>query len=158
MLNIPQEIHLVLDLTSDDLQKYLSSVVNDFNPAASTVLGIRGYADKLTQRGRTIAAVSDSPDAGGIVGILAGYFNSPEQGFSYVSAFHVRRPFRRMHIGRMLMDKAMDISRANGFGALRLKVDKTNLAGIVFYDRYGFVKIGEDAKQFEMEYTLSRLQ
>ncbi len=150
----PQGIRLILDLNSDGLQEYLSSVVDDFNPAASTDLGIRGYADKLTRLGRTIAAVSDSPDTRRIAGILAGYFNSPEQGFSYVSAFHVRRPFRRMHIGRMLMDKAMEISRAAGFRSLRLKVDKSNDAGISFYEWYGFTKIGENAKQFEMDFNL----
>ena len=150
----PQGIRLVLDLTSNDLQKYLSSVVDDFNPAASTTLGIRGYADKLTQLGRTIAAVSASSETEEIVGILAGYFNNPEQGFSFISAFHVRHPFRRMHIGRMLMDKAIAISRVAGFQALRLKVDKTNLAGIAFYEQYGFAKIGEDAEQLEMDFNI----
>lgn len=143
-------IRLVLDLSSDDLRNYLVAVSGDFNPAAETTLDIRGYADKLAQKGRTIAAVWDAPGGERIMGILAGYFNNPGQGFSYVSAFHVRLPFRRMHIGRMLMDKAVEISRDAGFEAVRLKVDKTNAAGIGFYERNGFARIGEDSKQFEM--------
>ena len=90
------------------------------------------------------------------MGIIAGYFNNPSQGFSFVSAFHVRIPFRRMHIGRMLMDKAVEISRDAGFKELRLKVNKGNLLGLGFYERYGFVKIGEVEKQFEMGYNLER--
>lgn len=141
-------------LSSADLQEYLSSVSSDFNPAAKTTLGIQGYAEKLTRQGITIAATSDSFDTEGVLGILAGYFNNPGQGFSFVSAFHVRRPFRRMHIGKMLMDKAVGISIDSGFKTLRLKVDKDNGAGIGFYERYGFVKIGESGTQFEMSFDL----
>ena len=145
---------LIRVLSSDDLREYLSSVSNDFNPAAKTLLGIPGYADKLTQLGITIAATSDSSGMEGVLGILAGYFNNPGQGFSFVSAFHVRRPFRRMHIGKMLMDKAVEISINSGFKMLRLRVDKDNGAGIGFYERYGFIKIGETENQFEMSFDL----
>ena len=146
----------VRPLTVDDLFEYLSFIADDFNPAADTALGMRGYADKLTSRGRAFAAVANSPDGGvgEIMGILAGYFNNPSQGFSFVSAFHVRIPFRRMHIGRLLMDKAVEISRQGNFKELRLKVDKTNGLGRAFYERYGFVNINEDEKQFEMSYSL----
>ena len=152
----PQGIRLVLDLTADELRGYLDSVAGDFNPAAATSLGIRGYVYKLTRKGRTIAAVADLPDGGAIIGILAGYFNNPAQGYSYVSAFHVRIPFRRMQIGRMLMDRAVEISRDAGFKELRLKVNKGNHPGLGFYERYGFVKTGEEEKQFEMGYDLER--
>ena len=141
-------------LSSEDLQKYLSSVSNDFNPAAKTTLGIQGYAEKLTRQGLTIAAFSVSSGMEGVLGILAGYFNNPEQGYSFVSAFHVRPPFRRMHVGKTLMDKAVEISIDSGFETLRLKVDKDNGAGIGFYERYGFVKIGEIENQFEMSFDL----
>ena len=141
-------------LSSDDLQKYLSSVSNDFNPAEKTTLGIQGYAEKLTRQGLTIAAFSDSSGMESILGILAGYFNNPCQGFSFVSAFHVRPPFRRMRIGKTLMDKAVEISIDSGFETLQLKVDKDNGAGIGFYERYGFVKIGENENQFEMSFDL----
>ena len=60
-----QWIHLVLDLTSDDVENYLSSVSSDFNPAAETSLGIKGYSDKLAGKGRTIAAIENAPDGGG---------------------------------------------------------------------------------------------
>lgn len=152
---LEKEISCV-NLTPVELRSYLSSVSDDFNPAAETTLGIQGYANKLTTRGRTIAAVAKSLDREVAMGILAGYFNNPAQGFSFVSAFHVRIPFRRMHIGRMLMDKAVEISREAGFTELRLKVNKGNNAGLGFYERYGFVKIGEEEKQFEMSYNLER--
>lgn len=149
-----QWINLVTDLGTDDVFEYLSSVVDDFNPAADTTLGMRGYANKLTSRGCTIAAVANSRDRGGIMGILAGYFNDPSRQSSFVSAFHVRIPFRRMHIGRILMDKAVELSHDGGFKELRLKVYKDNDVGISFYERYGFVKTNEDATQFEMSYSL----
>lgn len=148
-------MQIVCDLTSEELQNYLFAVSDDFNPAAETTLGIRGYAGKLTSLGSTIAAVANSFDVGmRVIGILAGYFNNPTQGFSFVSAFHVRIPFRRMHVGRLLMDKAIEISRDGGFKELRLRVDKVNEVGLAFYGRYGFVKINEDEKQFEMSYNL----
>lgn len=150
----PQLFSLVLDLTSNNLQEYLSSVVDDFNPAAKTSLGIGGYADKLTRYGRTIAAVTNTLNEEKVIGILAGYFNDPAKGFSFVSAFHVRIPFRRMHIGRVLMDKAIEISRNEGFKELRLRVDKDNVAALAFYKRHGFVNVGEAAKQFAMSYYL----
>ena len=142
------------NLTSKELQGYLSAVSDDFNPAADAMLGIQDYVNKLASLGRTIAVVANSLDGEMVMGILAGYFNNPSQGFSYISAFHVRISFRRMHIGRLLMDKAVEISREAGFHELRLKVNKDNDSGLSFYKRYGFVVINEDAKQFEMNYKL----
>ena len=144
---------VILDMGADDLYEYLSSVIDDFNPSAASPYGLQGYVEKLIRNGRVIAAISVTSTKE-VAGILAGYFNNPEQGFSYVSAFYVRVPFRRMHIGTMLMDKAVEISRVGGFKSIRLKVDKPNLVGIGFYERFGFVKIGEDEKQFEMNYSL----
>lgn len=144
---------VTFDMGFDALYEYLLSVIDEFNPSAATSHGLQGYVEKLVQNGRVIAAISATPTAV-VAGILAGYFNNPGQGFSYISAFHVRVPFRRMHIGRMLMDNAVEISRVGGFKSIRLKVDKSNHGGIVFYERFGFVKIGEDEKQFEMNYSL----
>ncbi len=147
------EFDVTIDMGFDALYGYLSSVIDDFNPSAASPSGLQGYVEKLVQNGRVIVAIS-TPFKKVVAGILAGYFNNPGQGFSYISAFHVRVPFRRMHIGRMLMDKAVEISRIGGFKSIRLKVDKSNHGGIVFYERFGFVKIGEDEKQFEMNYSL----
>ena len=144
---------ITLDMGVEALYGYLSSVIDDFNPGAANPSGLQGYVEKLVQNGRVIAAISLSSTRV-VVGILAGYFNNPDQGFSYVSAFHVRIPFRRMRIGKMLMDKAVEISRFGGFESIRLKVDKQNLGGIGFYERFGFAKIGEDEKQFEMIYSI----
>lgn len=144
---------VMLDIGTDELYAYLSSVIDDFNPGAASPSGLRGYVEKLAQNGRVLAAIP-ATSTRVVAGMLAGYFNNPEQGFSYVSAFHVRVQFRRMHIGKMLMDKAIEISRIGGFKSIRLKVDKSNFGGIGFYGRFGFVKIGEDDKQFEMTYDL----
>lgn len=144
---------ITLDMGVEAVYGYLSSVINDFNPSAASPSGLQGYVKKLVHNGRVIAAISVTSTTV-VAGILAGYFNNPEQGFSYVSAFHVRIPFRRMHIGKMLMDKAVEISRVGGFKSIQLKVDKSNLGGIGFYERFGFIKIGEDEKQFVMNYNL----
>ena len=145
----------VVDMKAADLRDYLSSVIDDFNPSAETPLGLQGYVEKLVRNGRVIAAISTtSPEV--VAGIIAGYFNNPTQGFSFVSAFHVRIPFRRMRLGRMLMDEVVNISRGIGFEEVRLKVDKLNGVGIAFYERYGFFKMSEDDRQFEMAYSLKR--
>lgn len=149
-----EAIRMVVDLPYEDVYGYFNSICDDFNPAAQTSLGIRSYVEKLMKRGRIIAAVVNTLSRNGIVGVLAGYFNNPQQGFSFVSAFHVCIPFRRMHVGRMLMDKAVEISREANFKAIRLKVDKSNNGGIFFYERYGFVKIGDDKDQFIMNFSL----
>jgi ribosomal protein S18 acetylase RimI-like enzyme len=148
------KISFAHDLPFDDLQKYLNIVSNDFNPAADAGLGIAGYADKLTRLGRTIAVISNVPDEG-TMGIIAGYFNNPDQGFSFISAFHVRPQFRRRHLGKLLMDKAVEVSRDAGFDSVRLKVNKTNVNGIAFYLKYGFVIVNEDVRQFEMSYDIN---
>ena len=137
-------------LGATEFSEYLESVSKDFNPAVSTGLGIRGYAEKLVSLGKVVAAMDRHIHCG----IIAGYFNNLSQGFSFISAFHVRIPYRRMHIGRILMDKAVDISRRLGFTSVCLKVDKANCGGIGFYERYGFVKIGGDDAQFEMNLDL----
>ena len=139
-------------MTENDLYSYLREAACDYEPMLDTVVNLCEYSRKLVSLGTVFSAEVD----GTVVGVLAGYFNKKDLGFAFVSQFHVRKQFRRMHIGRMLMDKAISFATEQGIRSVRLKVGKNNPTAIAFYESVGFGKIGEDSLQNEMQLSLQK--
>ena len=140
----------VAGMTESDLCSYLHEVSGDYTPPLDMIVNLNEYSHKLTALGTLFSAEV----GGNVVGILVGYFNNPTLGFAFISQFHVRKQFRRMLIGKMLMDKAVSFASGHGFKAVRLKVNKDNDSGLGFYKQYGFVVLNEDEKQFELAFNV----
>lgn len=62
-----------------------------------------------------------------------------------LSQLYVARPWHGHRVGHALMDWAIDLARARGGPSLVLTVWEENHRAKAFYDRYGFVHIGDYA-------------
>lgn len=139
-------------MTTDEFKVYLHEVAGDFYPSLDVETDIDAWCDRMSQYG-TLLTECDSA-SGRPIGILSGYFNRVEQGYAFISIFHVRQEARCKGVGRNLMDRAAIYAKSRGFAALRLNVKKNNYNAISFYKRYGFKEIGWDDKRHFMEHNL----
>ena len=63
-----------------------------------------------------------------------------ENGYGDVHAFFIDPDYQRQGIGRLLWQKVVERTRAQGMSALRLDADP---AALPFYRSMGFIKVGE---------------
>ena len=103
-------------LDQSDFEKYLVSVSGDFNPPLTTALDLQAYVAKVAQYGSIIAEQTpEQPSSGNIIGIIAGYFNNPDQGFSFITMFHVRREWRGGGVNNKIFHERERFSVGRGF-------------------------------------------
>lgn len=62
----------------------------------------------------------------------------------------VRPSFRRMGIGKKLMDNIIDDAVKNGIESVFLEVRRSNVAAITLYENAGFFKIGERKNFYDL--------
>jgi streptothricin acetyltransferase len=65
-------------------------------------------------------------------------------GFAYIDDIVVDRQFRRLGVGRELIEQAKQWSQAHGLAGVMLETQNNNLAGCRLYARSGFVLAGFD--------------
>jgi len=63
-----------------------------------------------------------------------------------ISKLYVKNRFRGSGIGNLLLDYIEETSRARGFNALRLTVNRFNDNTVKWYFRHGFVTVDEIKK------------
>lgn len=73
------------------------------------------------------------------VGYAAIYVNDLENNVAYITMIGVVDSVQGLHIGSMLMDKCIEISKMNGMRKIRLEVSTDNKKAIRFYYHKGFV-------------------
>lgn len=139
-------------MTVAEFKSYLHEVAGDFNPPLDQETDIDAWCDRMSEYGRLLVEYDLTTSRAS--GILSGYFNRAEQGYAFISIFHVRRDARRQGVGRNLMNRAVEYARSLGFSTLRLNVKKNNSNAITFYKHYGFNAIGADDRRYFMEYNL----
>jgi len=80
-------------------------------------------------------AVYDDSDS---IGYVAFYANDNETKTGYISMIGVLDTYHGKGAGSMLLNKCIEVSKANGMHFLRLEVDNDNSNAIGFYDHEGF--------------------
>lgn len=77
---------------------------------------------------------------GGIcpVGYVAFYANDSNRKTAYISNIGVCEDYQRNHIGSMLMEKCLAVSKHQGMEKIRLEVLITNEKAISFYKHWKF--------------------
>lgn len=64
--------------------------------------------------------------------------------YAYVDDIKVDNAYRRLGIGRMLMDEVQQWARRKGLAGIMLETQNNNVGACGFYERYGFVIGGFD--------------
>lgn len=67
-----------------------------------------------------------------------------KEGFGHIIAIGVDSKYQDMHVGSLLLEKAIYIFHRNNIFKIRLEVRKSNIRARKFYCRRGFVQVDEE--------------
>ena len=106
----------------------------------------RTMAEKFLKYG-TILAVRKN---GCYAGFSAFYANDTENRIAFLSMIAVKKDFRGLSIGRLLLEKTIEAAKQNNMEKLKLEVARDNAGAIRFYHNNGFEICSETEKSFFM--------
>jgi ribosomal protein S18 acetylase RimI-like enzyme len=117
-----------------EVKNILFSFDSVFNPKLSKRLpNLDIYSKKVFKYAEVYAAVDNY-----ILGFVAFYANDKKTNIAYLTQIAVQPEVANRGIGRMLLEKCIKTSKANGMSILKLEVYKYNLNAIRFYEKNGF--------------------
>ena len=112
---------------------------------------------------RRLAGKDAPPDKkGGIIkrmGLIRGYFQSPEPDEFYLSKMGLMQKARGRQLGRHLLDSFLAAGKSRGFSKYRLDVSRENGAARHLYDQAGFhVDLETTSSSVDMVYLSMTLE
>lgn len=110
----------------------------DFVPRLSHRVQIKDYAEKIEKRAMRFEAWS----RGTLVGMLAVYFNFPEDSFGFITNVSVLRNWTGRGIAACMLEQCVQHARSLGLHGIQLEVGCDNLPAIGLYAKIGFVASG----------------
>ena len=113
-------------------------------------VNLRLHAEKLRKFATTIEIWYDEE----LVGLCACYMNNIESGVSFISHIAIHPGFKRIGLGKKIIDTTIQGARLKGFQKLQLEVSKENSAAIAFYTKQKFVIIEDRESKFLMSLDL----
>ena len=108
------------------------------------------YIEKLSE----YANVYVDDDENGNKGFVVFYSNDMVNNIGFVSLIVVKESFRKLGIGKALIQSSCDVMKENKMGRIGLVVDKCNINAIGFYEHLGFEFIKEEKTGYYMEKNL----
>ena len=88
-----------------------------------------------------IAETHPEKEAQSILGVIAGYFE--EEGRVWLELLTVSKEFRRIGIGKALINQVCEIGTSKNYRGCFVDVDISNSGAITFYKKCGFKQVGE---------------
>lgn len=80
-------------------------------------------------------------EAQSILGVIAGYFE--EEGRVWLEMLAVSKEYRRIGIGKALINQICEIGTSNNYRGCFVDVEVSNSGAITFYKNCGFKQVGE---------------
>lgn len=78
---------------------------------------------------------------GGIRGFVAFYCNDTASKQAYITLILVDPRARGAGVGRILVERVLEVARGRGFTSCRLEVATANVGAMAFYQELGFVPV-----------------
>lgn len=137
-----------------DLQAIGIETFTDTFAAYNTPEDMQAYLDKaydpeklkaeLSTEGSTFYFLYDDEELAGYmkVNVVAALTEEMGADSLEVERIYIRPAFKRRGFGKYLIDKAIEIARAQGKELIWLGVWEHNLNAIAFYEKMGFVRTG----------------
>ena len=137
-----------------DLQAIGIETFTDTFAAHNTPEGLQAYLDKaydpeklkeeLSTAGSTFYFLYDGEELAGYMKFNVDAALTEEMGADSleVERIYIRPAFKRRGLGKYLIDKAIEIARAQGKQLIWLGVWEHNVNAIAFYEKMGFVRTG----------------
>jgi L-amino acid N-acyltransferase YncA len=106
----------------------------------------------LAERGPRHPVIVAEAD-GTVVGWASLNRFNPRAAYDYVADFsvYVERTWRGKGVGRQLLDRLIELARANGYHKMVLAAMACNGAGIALYTRVGFARVGLYREQGQLD-------
>ncbi|NLD47926.1 MAG: GNAT family N-acetyltransferase [Clostridiaceae bacterium] len=129
-------------LTEETIYDYLMALDKSLLPTLSSRVNIKDYSCKLCNYALHFCAFDEEQ----MVGIVAGYFNDPDNKTVYISSFSVIKSHRKKGIASTLLKKVIHYAISKGFSKIDLQVYIANESAITFYENFGFNKEFDSGK------------
>lgn len=121
--------------TQRDIHRHIMECNNNYIPPLSARVTLHDFARKIFDKAVTFEAWSDDI----LVGLIAVYFNDPDNIAGYITNVSVLKNYMRMGIASELMKENIEYARKHKFNEIKLEVRITNNSAIKFYKQFGFV-------------------
>ena len=119
---------------ASDIENHLLACDEQYVPPLSMRLSIPEYSAKLLACADRFEAWSDSE----LVGLVAGYMNSPDGQTSHISNVSVVADWQGKGLATNLIKLFNEQARDLGFSRVKLEVNANNQQAMRLYDRLGF--------------------
>lgn len=121
-----------------DLYWHLMQCDDNFIPPLSTKATVHAYARKIFDKAVTFEAWSEDI----LVGLVAAYFNDPENVTGYITNVSILSNYMRLGIAGELIKNCIDFAIHHRFDEISLEVNVANDSAIRLYSKFGFVDFG----------------
>lgn len=123
-----------------------------FEPALSSRVNLRAYAQKLNDRAVRFEAWLDEE----LVGLVASYCNQPYGGKSFVTSVSVWPECQGQGIAARLMRQCIEHVQVLGFYQMELEVDQRSLPAVALYRKLGFNTVRTSGTTLSMSITMKK--
>ncbi len=121
--------------SEQEIYSHLMKCNEDFVPHLEKKVNIQEYSRKIFGKAVTFEAWAD----GILAGLVAAYFNDPENRFGYITNVSRMKRYAGLGIASRLMNLCIRYARQRNFKEIRLEVHKDSSAAVSLYRKSGFV-------------------
>ena len=124
----------------------------NFIPHLEKKVNIHEYSRKIVEKAVTFEAWAD----GILAGLVAAYFNDPENRIGYITNVSRMKRYAGLGIVSVLMNLCIRYAKQRNFKEIRLEVHMDNVAAVNLYRESGFVDYESKNDSLFMKLELSR--
>jgi len=124
--------------------------IDGFNPETYYAAALKHYE----QDKESVAMILNRDEPVGILELDTA--RGAHAGYGWISLLYLKEEYRRRRLGIQLLGRAMVKYQNMGRRTLRLHVSDDNAAGLAFYEKYGFEKLGAEPGVGSTLYLMER--
>ena len=124
-------------------EEQVYEVLTEFQDCLKSLQRSDAFRRAMSQKFSKNALVYVLKEGADHVGFAAFYANNTDTRIAFISMIAVKEESRGRHYGSTLMEKVSLTAVENGMRWMQLEVQRSNTAAISFYQKHGFVMIGE---------------
>ncbi|MGZ3861850.1 MAG: GNAT family N-acetyltransferase [Bacteroidia bacterium] len=133
-----------------EILMHLTACDNNFIPHLSKKVNLVEYSKKIADNAITFEAWS-GPE---LVGLIAAYFNDPQNNKGYITSVSVLPRFENKGIASSLMRNCIFYATQKNFKEINLEVARDNASAIALYKKFNFAEEGARSETLAMKLNL----
>ena len=97
---------------------------------------------------KQLYVVTTSGDIVAAFALVPSYQKDTSEELIYLNRLGVNATMQKSGYGKLAINEAKRIAKSLGYNELRLMVVNTNLPAIAFYEKLGFIRVGDEITEF----------